>query len=171
MQKKSIKRVFGRALLIILAAFVVLQFIRPPRNTSESSPDVIVAGVLALPQNVHEVLRRSCYDCHSNNTVYPWYAEVQPVGWWLRSHIDDGKAELNFDEFSKYRLMRQYRKLQEIAEQVEEDLMPLPSYLIIHRDARLSQEERNLLTGWAGAMRDSMRVWFPADSLQPPRRN
>lgn len=163
-------KIVKRILLGLGAVFLIAQFVRPSWNISEDIPLGRVSNAFHVPDEVETVLRRSCYDCHSNNTVYPWYAQIQPVGWWLQSHVDDAKREMNFDEFATYQPRRQYRKLQEIAGQVDEDLMPLPSYLTIHDDARLSKDEKTLLIGWAGAMRDSMRVWFPPDSLQRPQR-
>lgn len=165
----SLKKIAKWILLGLGGALLIAQFIRPSWNISGDIPIGRISHALPVPVEVETVLRRSCFDCHSNNTVYPWYTQIQPVGWWLQSHIDDAKRELNFDEFATYRPLRQYKKLQEMAEQVEEDLMPLPSYLYIHHDARLSEDEKTILTSWAGAMRDSMRVWFPPDSLQRPR--
>jgi hypothetical protein len=98
--------------------------------------------------------------------MYPWYAEIQPVGWFLNNHIQGARRELNFSEFAGYRLRRQIIKLQQIAEQVSEDEMPLPSYLIIHTRAKLSQEQKDRLVAWANTMRDSMRAMYPADSLE-----
>lgn len=164
------KKILKQILLGLGAVFLIAQFIRPSWNVSTEIPVGRISNAFPVPEEVDVVLRRSCYDCHSNNTVYPWYAQIQPVGWWLQSHVNDAKQEVNFDEFASYRPMRQYRKLQEIAEEVDEDLMPLPSYLYIHSDARLSDDEKTLIMEWTGAMRDSMRVWFPPDSLQRPRR-
>ena len=160
-----------RWILIVLGgAFLILQFIRPDKNYSEKPQEGKISLTFPIPSDLQTILKRSCFDCHSNNTTYPWYAEVQPVGWWLKSHIEDARDELNFDEFGTYRPMRQFTKLQQIAEQIEEDEMPLPSYLFLHRDARLTPEEKTILTDWVTAMRDSMKVWYPADSLQRPRR-
>ena len=165
-----VKRIAKWICLGLCGAFLVAQFIRPTWNISGEPPTANITHSFPVPIEVETLLRRSCYDCHSNNTRYPWYSQIQPVGWWLQSHIDDAKRQVNFDEFASYRPMRQYKKLQEMAEQVDEDLMPLPSYLFVHRDARLSEEEKTVLTSWTGEMRDSMRVWFPPDSLQRPQR-
>lgn len=102
---------------------------------------------------------------HSNSTRYPWYAEVQPVGWWLNNHIEQGKRELNFSEFAGYCLRRQYRKLEDMVDQLNEGEMPLPSYLIIHTDAKLSREQKDGFVAWVNARRDTMKTNYPADSL------
>ncbi len=158
-------------LLAVGGVFVVLQFFRPTKKLSTAPSTVGIASAFAVPSDVHALLRRSCYDCHSNNTVYPWYAEVEPVGWWLNSHITHGKRSLDFDKFVTYRPFRQYRKFGDIIEQVTKDEMPLPSYLFIHRYATLSPQEKAVLVDWSKAMMDSMKAKYPADSLmRRPRR-
>ena len=164
------KKILRWILIVLGAVFLIVQFVRPAKNHSDEPQSRSISLTFPIPSAVDSILKRSCRDCHTNNTDYPWYAEVQPVGWWLQGHIDDGKSELNFDEFASYGLMRQFTKFQQIAEQIEEDEMPLPSYLIMHENARLTQDEKMILMDWATAMRDSMKNWYPADSLQRPRR-
>jgi len=153
-------------LLILAVAVIIMQFIRPEKNISKESSPIAMAQHFPVPQTIQSMFQRSCNDCHTNSTVYPWYAEVQPFGWWLNKHIRDGKRGLNFDEFAGYRLMKQYRRFNDIVEQVQEDKMPLPSYLIAHGYARLTPDEKTELVGWCTAMRDSMKVKFPVDSLE-----
>ncbi len=160
------KRILSIILLVLIGAFLILQLIRPEKNLAEGRSPSDIAVKLPVPHEVQNILRTSCYDCHSNNTRYPWYAEVQPFGWLLNDHIVHGKKELNFSEFGRYRLRRQYIKLQQIAGQVEDEEMPLPSYLIIHTEARLSAEQRERLIAWANAMRDTMKAMYPIDSLE-----
>lgn len=156
-----------RTILLVLAGLLlILQFIRPPRNSSDGNSTNDISATLSVPQDIQNILHTSCYDCHSNNTMYPWYAEVQPVGWFLNNHIQGAKRELNFSEFAAYRLRRKIIKLQQIAEQVTEDEMPLPSYLIIHTYAKLSQEQKHRLVTWATTMRDTMKAMYPPDSLE-----
>src|SRR4051812_6460773 len=95
-----------RILLLLLAVLVIIQFFQPEKNenndmTGQSND---ISSAMLVPDTVQAMLERSCYDCHSNNTKYPWYAEVQPVGWWLSHHVNEGKKELNFDEFATYNL-------------------------------------------------------------------
>ena len=129
-----------RLLLILLITFFVLQFFRPTKNISASKSINDITTKYAVPADVMASLQNSCYDCHSNNTKYPWYSNIQPAAWWLADHIEEGKKEINFNEFSAYSLRRQYRKFKEINNQLEEDEMPLQSYTIIHGDAKLTKE-------------------------------
>jgi hypothetical protein len=156
----------ARYILWTLAVGVaIIQFIRPHKNISQKQSSGEITTSFTVPKNVQEVLQTSCYDCHSNSTRYPWYAEVQPVGWWLNNHIDDGKRKVNFSEFAAYPLRRQYRKFDEMIKQVNGGEMPLPSYLFIHTEAKLSQGQKDAFIAWANAMRDSMQAHYPPDSL------
>lgn len=150
--------------LVLAVAFVGIQFIRPERKSAEPAGDKDIIAAFHPPDDISQMLRASCYDCHSDATVYPWYAEVQPVGWWLSDHIKSAHAELNFSEFGGYKPRRQLRKFIEISEQVELEEMPLPSYTIIHRDAELSPEQRERLMTWANTMKDSLDELYPPDT-------
>ena len=161
MLKKILKKVF----LVLLLGFIVIQFFRPAKNTSEGISNNDITKVYTVPQNVQSILKTSCYDCHSNNTVYPWYSYIQPVAWWLDDHIKDGKKDLNFSEFGTYRIRRQYKKLEEINELVKKDKMPLDSYLWIHKDAKLDDQQKLTLANWVNAVRDTIKATYPADSL------
>ena len=158
-----------KILLGLLAVLVIIQFFRPTKNNGAAGNNGIDKAVTVSPE-VAAILKTSCNDCHSNSTVYPWYAEVQPVGWWLQHHVNEGKEELNFDEFASYSPRRQYHKLEEIGEQVEEGEMPLSSYTIIHGNAKLSTEQKQTLTDWVKAARGEMEQRYPADSLKMKRR-
>jgi hypothetical protein len=164
------KKFFKRFFLILLLAFVVLQFFRSKKNTSEKPSENDITKTYAVPTNVMASLKTSCYDCHSNNTKYPWYNNIQPVAWWLADHIEEGKKEINFNEFAAYSPRRQYRKFKEINDQLEEDEMPLKSYTIIHGDAKLSKEQKVEIYNWTNAMMDSMKVRYPIDSLERPKK-
>ena len=108
------------------------------------------------PANVRQILVTSCYDCHSNTTRYPWYAQIQPLGWWLKSHIDDGKNELNFSEFADYSAKHKKEKLGSAQDEVRDKSMPLKSYLWIHRDARLTPEQIKALSDWFDTVIDKI---------------
>jgi hypothetical protein len=151
---------------ILIALFVIIQFFHPDKNIDDSpAENNDISKALPIPDNVQDILQKSCYDCHSNNTNYPWYAEIQPVAWWLNNHITEGKSEVNFNEFSTYSLRRQYKKLEEIIEQVKKGEMPLSSYTLIHKDAILNEGQKLALSSWANASMDSMKAKYPADSL------
>lgn len=156
-----IKRILLTLLIIILG----MQFFQPEVNISEGDQPSAIARRFPVSAELGAILDQSCNDCHSNNTNYPWYAKIQPVGWWLADHIDHGKSHCNFDEFLDYPLHSQYHLFEEVREMIERDEMPLPSYRLIHRDAILSEESSFMILTWSDAMRDSMRVWYPADSL------
>ncbi len=160
-----LKKIFKRTFQILLLAFIVIQFIRPAKNKSEGISNNDISKIYAVPADVQSILKTSCYDCHSNNTVYPWYAEIQPAAWWLADHIKEGKRELNFSEFASYRIGRQYRKLEEVNKEVKENEMPLESYLWIHKNAKLSDEQKLTLANWVTAVRDTIKANYPADSL------
>jgi hypothetical protein len=164
------KKIFKRLLLLLLIAFIAIQFFRPAKNISTGRTTNDITAKYNVPQDVQNILKTSCYDCHSNNTVYPWYSNIQPVAWWLKDHIDEGKRELNFSEFATYRIGRQYRKLEEINEEVKEDKMPLSSYTLIHGDAKLNEQQKLLLANWVVALRDSIKAQYPEDSLKRPQR-
>ncbi|MBI5471964.1 MAG: heme-binding domain-containing protein [Ignavibacteriae bacterium] len=160
------KKILLTILFVLIGAFLIIQLIRPEKNLAKVPSPHDIATALPVPRNIKAVLQNSCYDCHSNNTRYPWYAEVQPIGWFLHDDVIHGKERLNFSEFSRYRLRTQFIKLQQIATEVEDEEMPLPSYLMIHTDAQLSSEQRDHIVAWANAMRDTMKAIHPIDSLQ-----
>lgn len=144
----------GLGLFVLLAA---AQFVRPAKNLSTGLGPNDITRQHAVPAQVLGVLEKACYDCHSNHTRYPWYAEVQPVRWWLDSHIKDGKRHLNFSEFGTYAAKRAGKKLDEIVDEVELRHMPLRSYVWMHAEARLTPEEIKLLAGWAESLRTEIK--------------
>lgn len=150
-------------LILLAVAFIGAQFFRPPKNEDGDSHSGFLAK-FAVPADVEDILRTSCFDCHSNTTRYPWYAEIQPAGWFLNQHIVDGKRHLNFSQFDKYRVRLQHHKLEEIVDQVEAGEMPLPSYTLLHWDAKLSAEKRERLIAWVDAQRKALEEIYP-DSL------
>lgn len=154
-----------KILLFLLVALIVIQFIHPAKNRSAGQQANYIGNVYTVPEDIKSILQKSCNDCHSNNTAYPWYSRLQPVDWWLNDHIVEGKKELNLDEYANRSLRYQYHKLEEIAEQVKDGEMPLNSYTWVHRDAKLTQAEKEKLIGWADATRDSMKSRYPLDSL------
>ena len=142
--------------LVMVVVLVGIQFV--PTRSNQTMELLSTDFVLAykVPEEVGRVLHASCYNCHSNNTDYPWYSKVQPVGWFLENHINEGKAELNFSEFGSYSVRRQKSKLTSMVNQIEKDEMPLSSYTFIHREARLSQESKKELVNFLNALQDSL---------------
>jgi len=153
-------------LIILIIVFIIIQFIRPAKNSSEEIATNEIAAKFDVPENVRQILNVSCYDCHSNTTKYPWYWHVQPGAWILSNHFNDGKKEVNFSIFSTYPAAKQYRKFKEIGEQVQKGEMPLSSYTFIHRDAVLNAQQKQLLEDWAASSMKEMEAKYPADSLK-----
>ena len=145
-------KVFKIIAVVLLVAFVGIQFIPTNRNHSEAVPPSDFMLVKNVPTEVKSILMISCYDCHSNNTHYPWYQKVQPVSWYLEGHIEDGKEELNFSDFGNYSDRMQKAKMRSIISQVEDGKMPLPSYTLLHPEAELTAEEKQLLVKWIEEM-------------------
>ncbi len=150
--------------LLLLVAFLLLQAFRPTKNDSNNKANDI-STIYPVSDSVQQIFTKACNDCHSNNTNYPWYANIQPVAWWLNDHVNDGKKHFNLNEFASYRIAKQYKKLEECMEEVKDGEMPLESYTIIHKNAILSPREKELLYDWANAVRDSIKAKYPADSL------
>ncbi|MBB5395283.1 heme-binding domain-containing protein [Mucilaginibacter sp. AK015] len=150
--------ILKKILLGVLALFIAIQLIRPSKNIS-SGPSVNgIEKFYNVPADVRTVLKRSCYDCHSNNTYYPWYNTIQPVAWLLAHDVNEGKEHLNFDEFNTYSTNRKQHKLSDLVDEIKEDEMPLGIYTMIHRDAVLSAAEKQRLIGWADSLSRSFSV-------------
>ena len=154
-----------KILLVLLAALIVIQFIHPKKNKSEGPQPNYIGNNFNIPEDVKTILAKACNDCHSNNTRYPWYATLQPVHWWLEKHVKDGKKHINYDEYTNRPLRYQYHKMEETIEMVKEGEMPLNSYTWTHKDAKLTDEEKSKLTGWAQSVMDTMKARYPIDSL------
>jgi len=159
------KKIFKRILIALLIIFIAIQFIRPAKNRSEAISANDISTKYPVPDSVQAILKVACYDCHSNNTRYPWYAEIQPVAWWLNNHIKDGKSGLNFSEFTSYRIKKQFHRLDDINKQVKKNEMPLSSYTLIHTDAKLTEGQKLAIAAWATSIRDSIKAHYPPDSL------
>jgi len=140
----------------LVIVFVAIQFVRPARNKSGQVLPTDFTKVYTVPNNVQSILQNACYDCHTNNTNYPWYSNVQPIAWMLARHIKNGKDKINFSEFGSNSTRKQISKLKEIANQIKDDEMPLFSYKMMHSKANLSKEEKNLIMDWMNKTADSL---------------
>jgi len=138
-----------RILLLLLTVFLLLQLIQPDRNISNDITDTDIANVYAIPDSVDALLANSCYDCHSNNTEYPWFTNIQPIGWMLQSKVDEGKAHLNFSTFGNYPDSVAVKVLEKIKEEVEHKSMPLDMYKWVNETANLTDKDRKALVTWA----------------------
>jgi hypothetical protein len=147
----------AKKILIALGIILVaIQFFRPARSKNSQASVTDMSKVAVFPDSVRVIIQNACYDCHSNNTVYPWYSNIQPVGWLLAGHIKDGRDNLNFSEFGEYSPKKQLSKLDAIATVISEDIMPLPSYKMMHKSARLSTGQKALLINWTKQATDSL---------------
>ncbi len=154
-----------RFLTFLLVAFLVIQFFRPEKNVSKAVAVNDISLKYNIPAEVQTVLKASCYDCHSNNTKYPWYNNIQPIAWYLEDHVKEAKKELNFNEFATYKIARQYRKLEEIINEVEMDEMPIESYTLIHGGTELNTAQKTMIINWATVLRNTIKANYPEDSL------
>lgn len=156
---------FRKILLVLLAALVVIQFIHPKRNTATGTQPDYIGTVYAVPDNVKSIMARACNDCHTNNTRYPWYTRTQPVHWWMNKHVVNGKKKINYDDYTKRSLRYQYHKMEETVEMIKEGSMPLDHYTWMHKDAILTETEKNAIISWANSVMDTMKARYPIDSL------
>ena len=141
---------------IVLVILVLIQFIHPAKNIHEGPEPYHITSAYPATAAVTDILQKACYDCHSNNTHYPWYNKIQPVAWWLNSHVREGMRKLNFSEFASYPLAKQAKKLKGTVKLVKEGSMPLDSYLWIHKDADLTDGQRDTVIQWANNLQQTI---------------
>lgn len=137
-----------KILTVVLVAFIIIQFFPIDKKNPAPTPGMDFIKIKNTPPEVAAIINRSCYDCHSNETRYPWYSNIAPSSWILKNHIDEGRKELNFSTFAVYEPKIQAHKLQECIEMVERKEMPLESYFVGHQDAKLTDEQRKILTDY-----------------------
>jgi hypothetical protein len=134
--------------LFLFIVVVIIQFIQPKKNISKGITDSDISNVYAVPEPVHRTLTQKCYDCHSNHTRYPWYFNVQPIGWWLAAHIYEGKERLNFSEFRSYQADTADHKLEEIIEAVKDREMPIKGYVFLHPRSAITADDEQAIHAW-----------------------
>jgi hypothetical protein len=142
------RRIVKKSLLGLLMLILIMQLLQPTRNISEGPYPNDISHVYAIPGDIKRVIQQKCYDCHSNNTHYPWYIHIQPIGWWMASHIKEAKDDLNFSEFKTYSEKEAAHKFEEIGEVVEDGTMPIKSYVWLHQDAALTDAEKSAILNW-----------------------
>ncbi len=145
-------------LLILFVIFIAVQFVQPARNSNGQVLQTDITKLYAVSSNVQGILKTACYDCHSNNTNYPWYSDIQPGAWLMASHINEGKAMLNFSKFGDLSIRKQQSKLMGIINQIKDDEMPIASYTLIHKNAKLSESDKQVVINWASALKDSLSI-------------
>ncbi len=159
------RKIIKAILIVLLIALIIIQFIRPKKNISEGIAVNDISTKYAIPPDVNNILKVSCYDCHSNNTVYPWYWNIQPVMWFMNGHVEEGKRHLNFSIFTTYAIARQYKMFDNINKEVKSGDMPISSYTLIHRDAIISDTQKAAILNWTAASRKQIEDNYPPDSL------
>jgi hypothetical protein len=150
------KKAFKITIILILSIMVIIQFVpnELPVNSDDKSMDILENE--GAPEQVKMILLKACYDCHSNQSVYPWYSYVAPFSWLVAKDIREGREELNFSEWNSLSKRRKIKLVTSIAEEVEKREMPLKVYTIIHRDAILTDEEISTITSWTKSISDDL---------------
>jgi len=142
--------------IVLVVLFLGIQLMRPARsNPAVDESQTIEARTQMTPQ-VKAIFERSCNDCHSNKTVWPWYTNVAPISWWIAGHIDEARQLMNLSEWAKLDRDRQDRKLRQICDEVTDGGMPLPSYLPMHPKAKVSDQDKKTLCDWTAAERQRL---------------
>jgi len=135
--------------ILLIGGFVLIQFFQPDRNKGTIDPEIDVLTFSTIPDSLANMLKNSCYDCHSNHTIYPWYSYISPVSWMLEKHINKGKKKLNLSNFGDLEKSQKIGALADLCDVMESGSMPLKSYLVIHRDARLKDSEITAFCNWS----------------------
>ena len=144
-----------RVLILFLVSFIAMQFVRPDRT---NPPAAAAASLTAkTPPDITALLDRACRDCHSNDTRWPWYSNVSPVSWFVANHVNHARSHLNYSEWNTYDSKEQDKFLRGMCDLTKREDMPLPSYLLIHRDATLSAADVTTLCAWSDKMRDTLQ--------------
>lgn len=151
------KTFFKSLLLLLLVVFIIIQFFGVDRTVPQTSPEADFLTIYSPPSDVENIFQSACYDCHSNETTYPWYSNIQPVGWWMQDHIDEARGDINFSVWADYPAEDVDHNLEEIAEEVEDGGMPLDSYTWAHSEARLTDQQRETLVSWVENLRASLQ--------------
>lgn len=143
------KKILKIVLIILVVGLVAIQFFnRPDMSTTTEITPGHITKVMTVPANVESILKRSCYDCHSDHTVWPWYSSIAPASWLVGDDVVTGRKKMNFSQWDKIPTAKQEARLNEICEEIKSDEMPLPPYLILHGDAKLSQADKDILCQW-----------------------
>ena len=142
----------------LLLVFVVAQFFQPEKNEGNVTSLNTFIEETKPSENAHKILKKACFDCHTDATNYPWYSSVTPINFWLADHVNHGKDELNFSNWSEYSLKRKEHKMKEVWEEIEKGKMPLDSYTWTHFDARLSEEEMEQIVTWAKSVQANYKT-------------
>jgi hypothetical protein len=147
-----VKKILLGLILVVLG----LQFIRPEKNLAPTPGKNDLFVQHPAPAEVKRLVEIACYDCHSDNTRYPLYAEIQPLGWWIAAHTRDGKRELNLSAFGELSAKRKGSRIEAMVDALQSHSMPLKSYTLIHRDAIFTEAQTKQIVEWLEALRDKV---------------
>lgn len=145
-------------LIAMLLFLIAIQFIPVSSNQDNQIKNTDITRIYPVPRQVQAIIKKAFYDCHSNYTPYPWYANLQPVRGWMASHISQGKRELNFSEFGSYSKYKQQSKLRAIINSIQDKTMPLASYTLIHKNAKLTPAAQTLVISWMEKTKDGLSL-------------
>jgi len=146
-----------KIVVALVIVFIGIQWIPNSKNQTESNPKTDFLVDFKASEEVTAIFKTSCYDCHSNNTYYPWYSKIQPMRFMMDNHVKNGKKDLNFNEFNTYSKRRQKSKLKSIISQVVDNEMPLKSYSLLHKEAELLASEKKMIIDWIEKIKDSLK--------------
>lgn len=150
---KTLGKIIKWTLIVFVCLFILIQLKRPARTNPAVDASQTIEAHTQMAQPAKDILERSCRDCHSNNTEWPWYTNVAPLSWWITDHVNSGRQNMNLSEWGKLDRDRQGKKLQQICDEVQDGVMPLSSYLPMHPKAKLSEQDKKTLCDWTAAER------------------
>lgn len=158
--------------IVLFVVFILIQFFQIDKTNPPVNKGMDFLTIKNTPETLAAQIRSSCYDCHSNETKYPWYSYIQPFGWFLKNHIEEGRKELNFSTFATYEPKRQAHKLDEASEMVEHSEMPLESYLLIHGEAKLTDDQKTEMINYFRKIEEEIRVAnnLPPEAAKPEKQ-
>ncbi|OUS01886.1 cytochrome C [Flavobacteriales bacterium 33_180_T64] len=139
--------------IVLLIVFIIMQFFGPDKNEGDMTSINAFIADTNPPSDVYEVLKSTCFDCHSNVTKYPWYNKITPVNYWMANHVTEGKEHFNVSEWASYSVKKKDHKISELIEEVQEKKMPLPSYTYTHGDAKLTDAQIKAIVKWGNMVR------------------
>lgn len=151
LKKIKIKKV----LFIFLIIFCLIQFIRIDKTTKPINTSKDLVAITAPDIEITNILKKACYDCHSNQPTFPWYTNIAPVSWWIKHHIDEGSHHLNFSEWGTFSVKKKNHKIEECVELLESNEMPMNSYTWMHKEAKLTNDERLALVNYFKGLKET----------------
>lgn len=156
----------GKIVVVLLFILIIIQFFPIDRTNPPVNKGMDFLTIKKPPQKIYTIIKSSCYDCHSSETVYPWYAKYQPTGWFLKNHIEEARKHLNFSTFATYEPKRQIHKFEEAVEMVEKGEMPMESYVLGHPEADLTDGERAELVAYFKSLAEETRMQHNLQSYE-----